>query len=184
MPPALRAALFEGFTDTDGEEVFAGLVWYRTYTSGENAYVLAHNADTVSHTVTVPAPGTDMALIMGDTASLSGGFLTLSLSPGSFCFLREVPGDTPGLYRDGILLTRLEEGTFTFRNASFAAVYGTHGGNRELLGFYLPGAIPVTDKVTHICIFNRKKDGMPTLLTEYNRTQFTAPTYVNLKNKE
>lgn len=164
MPPALRAALFEGFTDTDGEEVFAGLVWYTTYTSGENAYVLAHNADTVSHTVTVPAPGTDMALLMGDTASLSDGFLTLSLSPGSFYFLCEVSEDTPGLYRDGILLTRFTTGNVTLQNASFAAVYGLCNGTQELLVFSSSGNFVIPENATLVRLFSRKADGIPDYL--------------------
>ena len=179
MPKAFREALFEGLTTTDGEEVFDGWLWYTTYVSAENAYVLARNADTVSHTVTISAPGKDIALLMGDTASLSDGALTLTLSPDSFYFLCEIPENAAGLYKDGVLLTRLVSGTLTFKNASFAAVYGEYNGKPELLGFYLPGEIPVTDTVTHIRIFNRNTDGMPSLLTEYNRNRFTAPICVD-----
>jgi len=96
-----------------------GYVWYKLWTENDRTYVILHNYSSVEQNISLTANGAAVKLISG--AKTSG-----------FCFEKnvleaEIPADSIvlceilnqmnfGIYKDNILLTRLEKGTCTLKN--------------------------------------------------------------------
>jgi len=130
-----REALIWGLSDVAGEESFAGLVWHKIFEHAGKKYVLAMNAGHAEKRIRIHVEAEWMAMLYGESATFADGVLEITLLPQSMSFLKETDGTLPGLYQGHLQVTNIKEGSYTLRNATYAAVYSVESGMRELVQF-------------------------------------------------